>query len=113
MYRIVYDEVKNSPAGLTTDEIAQRLGKSNHVVSARVAYLTCYGYLQYTSERRTTRNGCDAEVLVATRKPADKFHCPLRETQKGFLKRIVNLIETGAYQEAIESCQSRDEGLRR
>jgi Mn-dependent DtxR family transcriptional regulator len=114
MYEIVYDAVFKSPNGLTTDEIAAQLNFPNHMVSSRVAYLTCYGYLTYTPERRETRNGYDAEVLLCTNKStANGFLCPIRETQKDFLLRITELIETQKSEEALDAISTRYNSLRR
>jgi hypothetical protein len=114
MYDIVFKTVQKH-GGLTTDEIADILDKPNHIVSSRVAYLVSNGYLEYTPARRLTRNGCEAEVLECTGKQPMNgiFHCPIRETQKNFLIRIMEYIELGNSLDAIKACEERYNSLRR
>lgn len=63
---------QRGPAGATADEVERGLRLSHQTVSARFTELKRLGTLAPTGERRPTRHGRSAAVLVATDRP----ECP-------------------------------------
>ena len=60
----LYDVIAASPDGRTADELEVLLGMAHQTVSARLSELLRAGRLVDSGERRKTRLGKDARVLV-------------------------------------------------
>lgn len=56
------------PYGLTSDDVEVKLGLRHQTASARVRELVLLGFCRVTSQRRKTRSGRNAFVVVATGK---------------------------------------------
>lgn len=64
--RILAAIVDAGAAGVTLDELSQRFGVPAHTISGRVTELKRAGLVRHTGDRRRTRSGCSAAVIVAT-----------------------------------------------
>jgi predicted transcriptional regulator len=51
--------------GITLDELSQRFDVPAHSISGRITELKKAGLVRHTGERRRTRSGCSAAVIVA------------------------------------------------
>jgi predicted transcriptional regulator len=63
--RIMRFAMRRGSAGITIDEISQKAGLAPNCISGRISELKRDGLLVTTSERRNTRLGRAARVLVA------------------------------------------------
>lgn len=64
----IMDYARSKPLGVTCDECAQHFGVSPNQISGRLTELLAQGRLVRTAERRKTRSGCMAKVLLVTQR---------------------------------------------
>ena len=63
---VVYEAIKASPRGLTTDEIEVITGLRPGSITPRIAPLIRKGYIKDSGERRTARSGKAQRVLTCS-----------------------------------------------
>lgn len=71
MRRRVLALFRSWPYGLTSDDVEAKLGMRHQTATARVRELVLLGFCRVTDQRRTTRSGRKAFVVVATSKPGE------------------------------------------
>lgn len=63
--------IKASPAGLTADECAEKLGETAFTIRPRISELKRLGQIRDSGERHENESGANAVVWIASEEPSN------------------------------------------